>query len=105
MADSYQALGLDPERGIGKAAAVTYEGPPSGLAEFVAEQFDYLGPANPIAAQVAFEHDRLDQAAVGSGSVGVPTEQDALATAEAAGDFDTAMQIKGAQIARMMRGR
>jgi hypothetical protein len=71
----------------------------------VAEQFDYLGPANPIAQTITFEQNRLDEAAVGSGSVAAPTQQDELAKAEGRGDYDTAMKIKGDQIARMLRGR
>lgn len=99
MADAYAGLGLDPTHGIGKAAAVTYEGEPSGLAAYVAEEFDYLGPENPIAAEVLREQARLDSASIGAGSVAIPTSGDKLAEAEAQGDWETALNMESQEIA------
>jgi hypothetical protein len=71
------------------------------FAAFVAQEFDYLGPVNPVAQVINSEYAKLDQAASTVGSVPiVPTETEALARAEAAGDYDATMEIKSHQIAR-----
>ena len=104
MANEYDRLGLDPSRGIGKAAALVYDGDPAGLAEFVEAEFDYTGAEPKITEVIANEYARLDQASATAGSVPVvPTQDDALARAEAVGDYQTTLEIKSNQIARMLQ--
>jgi hypothetical protein len=75
---AYADLGLDPEHGIGKAAAQTYEDDPQGLADYVATQYGWTGPENPMVAEINKAYSRLDQAAEGSGSAPVTTPADTL---------------------------
>jgi hypothetical protein len=105
---SYQELGLDPTKLVGKAISEKYEGEPTteALADFAKEEYGYIPVAasepHPLAGQISTQQAALDQVGQTAGSVPVlPTENDALAQAEAAGDYATAMQIKGDQVAAM----
>jgi hypothetical protein len=104
-AKAYADLGLDPERGIGKAAAQTFDGEPDELAAYVEAEYDYAGiPGHPQAEAIAAETARLDDASVGAGSVPVaPTTQQELAKAEAQRDNEKTMAIKGEQVSAWFR--
>lgn len=103
-AKAFEDLGLDPEHGIGRAAAISYGGPAEGLAEFVGQQFDWFGPEPLATAGILSAQGQLDEASTGSGSVSPPSRDDVLAQAEAARDNDETMRIKGAQIASWFEG-
>lgn len=105
MAQEYARLGLDPGRGIGRAAAQTYEGDASGLAEYVATEYEHFGAANPLAREITDQYSRLDAMSVGAGSVPAESPWDQrLAEAEARGDTATTMAMKGAEVQRLLRG-
>lgn len=103
MTQEYNRLGLDPERGIGKAIAVTYEGEPEGLAEFAAIEFEYFGKGHPMAPQIASGHAALDGLNDAAGSIPPPTEADELAAAEQAGRTDVTLTLKSNQLGQMLR--
>jgi hypothetical protein len=110
MSSAFNEIGLDPETGLGKAIAKEYKGKPSteALAAYAKDEYGHSAPADPTHPQaqtIVQESQRLDTAAVGSGSVAAPSQQDELAKAEADGDWDKAMTIKGNVVANMMRGR
>ena len=104
MTNAYQSIGLDEETGIGKAAAITYDGEPDGLAEYVEAEFGHTyAPDHPMAVAIAEGQTRLDALGRTAGSIGVPTQADTLAKAEAEGDYSKTLEIKSQQIARMFR--
>ncbi len=103
MQHEFDRLGLDTHKGIGLAAAQTYDGPPEGLAEYVEEQYNHFGPPHPMSEAIADGQARLDMIGQTAGSVAAPTQHDVLAKAEATGDYATTMAIKGEQVARMFR--
>jgi hypothetical protein len=105
---SYQELGLDPSKLVGKAIAEKYEGEPTteALAEFAKAEYGYepvpVTEVNPLTQQIVTQQAALDQVGQTAGSVPVvPSETDVLAKAEAEGDYATAMNIKGNQVAEM----
>lgn len=110
MTGAYGELGLDPTKGLGKAIAREYDGETSleGLAAYAKSEYEYEAPAAPEnteqAAAVLGGQAQLDAASTGAGSVTPPTQQDQLAKAEADGDYDTAMAIKGQRIAGWFEG-
>ena len=110
MAKAFTDLGLDPTTGLGKAVSQVYDGDTSfeALAKFALEEYGHEAPAAPEnaeqAAAVLSGQAQLDAASTGAGSVTPPTQQDQLATAEAEGDYDTAMRIKGQRIAGWFEG-
>ena len=97
--NAFDRLGLDPERGVGKAVAQTYEGDLGGLAAYVEAEYDWIGPANPMAGQIASEQARLDAASQGAGSIPVRTPAGDIGLAEAEGRFGDAMALKGQRMA------
>jgi ATP-dependent exoDNAse (exonuclease V) beta subunit len=108
---SYEELGLDPTKLVGKAIAKEYEGEASteALAEFAKEEYGYepvpaAPDAHPMAQQITAEQAALDQAGQTAGSVPIDlSDSDALAQAEAKGDYATTMAIKGSQVAEMFK--
>ncbi len=106
---SYKELGLDPTKLVGKAIAEKYDGLPTteGLAEFAKEEYGYEPPQadeqHPQAQQIAQGQAALDQVGQTAGSIVPPTQQDALAKAEAEGDHATSMAIKSAQLEGLMK--
>lgn len=104
MEGAYNQVGLNPDTGLGKAIAKEYKGDPSaeGLAEYAKAEYGYEKPAgeiNPQAQAIAAETARLDQASAGAGSVPVTDQGDLLAQAEAEGNYDLTMALKGQQVA------
>ena len=104
MTGVYAKVDLDPTTGLGKAIAKEYDGDMTveALTAYAKTEYDYdapEAPTNPQAAKIAAEQGRLDAASQGAGSVPVaPTQGQAIAEAEAAGDFTTAMNLKGNQM-------
>lgn len=112
LATAYEEIGLDPTTQLGKAIAKEYDGAPSveALAAYAKDEYDYEAPAREAPSQesqiIAQGNAALDQIGQTAGSVPVsPTEVDVLAKAEAEGDYATTMNIKGQQMADMLRRR
>ena len=89
LAQEFDRLGLDPDKGVGKAVAITFDGEPEELQEFVAEEFGFV-PVNPVVPKIAASYAALDGLSGAAGSIQPPTEADELAHAERRGDTDTA---------------
>ena len=105
---AFKEAGIDTSGGMGKAISQMYEGnsDAADILKFAKDEYDYdVLPSNPVAAQVAAEQAKLDNVGQTAGSVVAPAEMDVLAKAEAEGDYATAMNIKGQQLADMMRKR
>ena len=110
LTDAYKKLELDTNTGLGKAIAKEYEGEASfeALSDYAENEYGYKAPevepdAHPQAQQIAQEQTRADQISETAGSVAPPTQQEALAKAEAEGDYKTSMAIKSQQVAEMFR--
>lgn len=110
MTNVYAEADLDPTKGLGKAIAKEYDGPMTleALTAYAGEEYGYVvpdAPSNPQAQAITTEQTRLDAAAQGAGSVPVaPTDAQAIVEAEQAGDFATAMNLKGDQMAEWFKG-
>ena len=107
MESAFEKIGLSPANGLGKAIAKEYEGEPTpeAVAAYAANEYGYNRPEvqHPQAQTIVTEQARVDQVA----QVTVPvtsaqTEAQAIAEAEAAGDFDRAGAIKAAQMQRLV---
>lgn len=97
--DAFTAAGFDPDKELGKAMWKEYEGEATPEAVRAYAQTEYgWQPPNPAidtSQQITTEQGRLDAAAVTAGSIApqLPDAQ-ALAKAEAEGDWTTAGAIK-----------
>jgi len=108
---AYGELGLDTSKGFGKAIAKEYDGEVSkeALAGWLESEYDWkpeavAPPANPVAAVINQTQAQIDAASEGAGSVPVtPTGAEALANAEAEGNYKQTMAIKSDQIANMFQ--
>ena len=106
----WKDAGFDTTQGIGKAIFQVYDGDVSieAITKFAFEEYGHdvsVEPetVHPQAQQIAEAQQRVDDLTSTAGSVADVTQVDALAKAEAEGDYVTTMQIKGQQIADMMR--
>ena len=105
----YAEVDLNPDTGLGKAIAKEFDGEMTveALTAYAKTEYGYDvpdAPTNPQAATIAVEQARLDNASQGAGSVPLaPTAQGAIAEAEAAGDWTTAMNLKADQMAAQIR--
>ena len=103
LTGAFDALGLDPSKGLGKAIAKEYDGEPSptALAEYAKAEYGWEPSAeeNPVAGQINAAQQALDQVGQHAGSVPLPNEKDELAQAEAAGETGKAFAIKSGQVA------
>ena len=107
---AFKDAGLDTSQGLGKAISQVYEGEATqeAVAEFAKDEYGWQAApsdAHPQAEQIATEQARVDDLGNTAGSIVPPSEADALATAEAAGDYGTALNIKGQQMADMLKTR
>jgi hypothetical protein len=113
LVSAYEKLGLSTNDGLGKAIAKEYDGEANydALAAYAKNEYGHdpvvaENPPHPQSQAIAQGHQALEQVAQTAGSVPVtPTAGDALAKAEAEGDYATTMAIKGQQMADMMRNR
>jgi len=107
LGSTFASLGLELDKGLGKAIAKEYDGALSkeAVAQFAQAEYGYVAPEivpqHPDAPVITQEHARLDQVGQTAGSVAAPTQDEQLAAAEAAGDYTTTMSIKGGQVAKM----
>lgn len=103
MDRAFNDLDLDPESGIGKAAAQTFDGDPAELGAYVATEYGYNGPQNPMIAQIAEAQASLDQISETAGSVPAESPFDQqLARAESTGDYQQTMAMKSQQVANLL---
>jgi len=107
---AFDDAGLDTSQGLGKAISQVYEGEATkeAVAEFAKDEYGWVAPASdahPQAQQIATEQARVDDIGNTAGSIVPPSEADALATAEAAGDYGATLNIKGQQMADMLKPR
>ena len=111
LTPAYAQLGLDPETGLGKAIAKEYEGAASfdALAEYATKEYGHVAPEaspdHPQAAAVNLAQAQLDQVGEIAGSIAPVNRDDALAKAEAEGDYATTLAIKGQQVADSLNRR
>ncbi len=108
----WKDAGFDTTQGIGKAIFQVYDGEVSqeAIIKFAKEEYGHdvseePEVVHPQAQQIAEAQQRVDELTSTAGSVADVTQVDALAKAEADGDYVTTMQIKGQQIADMMKPR
>ena len=110
-ARAFTDAGLDTSQGIGKAISQVYEGEPTpeAVATFANEEYGWVPTAqvetNPLAPAIQGGNARIEQVQQQSGSITPPTQADALAEAEAAGDYQRTMALKGAEVAAMFENQ
>ena len=78
------------------------------LAEYAKTEYDWEGSEespNPQAQAINEGTQRLEEVNQTSGSIVPPNESDALAKAEAEGDYATTLAIKGQRVADSLFGR
>ena len=101
-AAAFNQLGIDPEKGVGKAIAALYDGEPDveAIAKFAADEFEWQ-PTGEVRSEqetrVADAQSRMDEVRESSSPVTPPVEEDLdaqIAAAEAAGDFQTSLNLK-----------
>ena len=107
---SIKAIGLNPDSGLGKAVAKTFSGDitSDAVAEFAKSEYEWEVPEvqpvqSPVAQAITDSHAVLDGVNEAAGSITPPSTQDQIAAAEAAGNFDAAIAMKGAQLGAMLR--
>jgi len=108
LTDGLVAIGLNENDGLGKAIAKDYSGEYSkeAIAAFAdteyGHKFDTPPAMTPQGAVIQQTQAQIDAASQGAGSVPVtPTGAEALASAEAEGNYKKTMAIKSDQIASM----
>lgn len=106
MSSAYADVGLDAETGLGKAIAKEYKGDPTteALAEYAKDEYGYIKPVgqnHPQGEIIVNEQARLDAVSAAATSIAPPSEGEALAKAEAEGDWETTGRIKAERMARM----
>jgi hypothetical protein len=105
--DVYAEVGLDPTKGLGKAIAKEYDGnlEPEDLAKFALEEYGWErpeAPENPKEPAIVENQKVIDDVNSTTTAQIPPSEDEALRTAEAAGDFETTRRIKADRLARML---
>ena len=105
-----QGIGLDPMKGLGKALVEQFDDGKLSIDTLATAAVDDSGHVIPEAIeqhpqqeQITTETARLAEVGQTAGSVAPPNQADALAKAEAEGDYATTMAIKGAQVADMFK--
>jgi hypothetical protein len=78
MAQEFDRLGLDKDKVIGKAAHQTFDGPPEGLAEYVAVEYEHYGTAHPMQQAITNSQAAPDAIGQTAGSIAPPTEQERI---------------------------
>ena len=108
--DTIAGLGLTLDTGIGLVLSEQFSKGDLALGDITeaATKYGHVVPeaqpaAHPEAEAIAQGQAALDQIGQTAGSVAPPTESDALAKAEAEGDYATTMAIKGQQVADSLR--
>ena len=106
-ARAFGDAGLDTTQGLGKAISQVYEGKATAeaVAAFANEEYGWVPDTaidtHPAAEAIQQGNARQEAMQQNSGTTAPPTQQDALAKAEAEGDTRTAMAIKANQVQAM----
>lgn len=105
---AFEKAGLATDTGLGKAIFKEYDGELSedAVREYAKTEYGWEADPDsqhPDAPQIAQEQARLDAVGETAGSVVAPTQAEILAKAEAEGDVQTTMALKGQQVAEMFR--
>ena len=108
MTGAYDAIGLNPETGLGKAIAKEYEGDPTAeaLAEYAEAEYGFKAeetPENPKAPAIEGGQKQIDAVNAQSESITPGSESEALKEAQSKGDYATAGAIKANQLERMLK--
>ncbi len=105
---AFKDAGLDTTTGIGKAIFQVYEGEVSqeAITKFANDEYGHQVSVDteivhPQAQQIAEAQQRVDDLTSTGGSVADLTQVDALAKAEAEGDYATTLAIKSQQLTDM----
>ena len=113
MESAFTSLGLDPNKGIGKAVAEKYEGEPiaADISAFAVEEYSWEPPTpdpdptpDPTPAQQIQQpaQQRVDDALKQSTPADTPTLDSQIAAAEEKGDWQKSMALKAQQVAAKM---
>ena len=107
-ATAFTEAGFDVTKGLGKAIEKEYTGEltKDGVLAYAESEYGHVNEAvaeHPEAGQIADAQGRLDAAGQTAGSIAPPSQVDALATAEADGDYATTMQIKANQLTGLLK--
>ena len=72
LGNAFKQVGLNPEKGLGKAIAKEYEGDPTaeGVAEYAKTEYDWEVPEGTVNAEAA---ERRDKQAPDKGVAGIPS--------------------------------
>lgn len=109
MQDALSKIGLNPEQGLGKAIVKEYNGDVSleAISEYAKNEYAYEGSVvstHPEAQAITEGTQRLESVGATAGSIANPTQQELLAKAEAEGDVDTTLALKGQEVASWFAG-
>lgn len=105
MERAFTEVGLQADKGLGKAILKEYDGEISAeaVAAYAKEEYGWEGTTvseHPEAQTIAQGQAALDQVGEAAGSVPLaPTEGQTLAEAEAKGDYQKTLAMKGDQVA------
>lgn len=107
MKDEFAAIGLDPEKGLGKAIAKEYQGEleADAIKEWAAAEYGYEAPTteNPAQTQIDRGNDRLEQVQNNTESLEPETLQERARKAAAEGDMTAAANAKAEMLRRQFQ--
>ena len=101
----FTEVGLQTEKGLGKAIAKEYDGEitAQAVAEYAKAEYEWEGTTvsqHPEAQEIAQGQRALDAVAQGAGSVPLaPSEEQALASAETEQNYQKTLAMKGDTVA------
>ena len=101
-----ESIGLESDKGLGKALAEKFDAGDIGIDNLVdtaVNEYGHVVPEgqHPQAQNIAQGQAELDQLQTTGGSVAPLSNQDKIAQAEAAGDNQASLALKGAQLGEM----
>lgn len=107
---AFAEAGFDVTKGLGKAIEKEYSGEltKDAVLAYAEAEYGHVNEAvseHPEAGQITDAQGRLDAAGQTAGSIRPPSQSDALAAAEADGDYKTTMAIKSQRVADSLTRR
>jgi hypothetical protein len=111
MERAFSDIGLSADKLLGKAIAKEYEGEitAEAIAEYAKSEYGWEGTTvseHPEAETIAQGQAALDQVGQAAGSVPLtPTDGQKLAEAEAKGEYQKTLAMKGAEVASWFGGK
>jgi hypothetical protein len=99
MESTFEQVGLDPTKGLGKAIAEKYDGEPDAetLRAFAIDEYSWEPPTTPqqeVVGAINEAQARVNQAQRQASSVDSSAVDVEIAEAESSGNFAAAMQLK-----------